>query len=64
MRRWLRLRKLLYPGLPWVIALVILGGLMLFFTFSRGLEETLFAYVSYVLSAYALTKAARLSAEK
>lgn len=54
MRRWLRLRKLLYPGLPWVIALVILGGLMLFFTFSRGLEETLFAYVSYVLSAYAL----------
>lgn len=51
---WLKFRKWLYPGLPWVILLAALGGIMLFFTFSRGLEETPFAYVSYFLSAYAL----------
>nr|WP_325195013.1 hypothetical protein [uncultured Oscillibacter sp.] len=54
-RIWPKLKKLLYPGLPWVILLALLGSVLLFLTFIRGLEETPFAYVSYVLSAYALT---------
>lgn len=54
-RIWPKLKKLLYPGLPWVILLAVLGSVLLFFTFARGLEDTPFAYVSYVLSAYALT---------
>lgn len=54
-RIWPKLKIMLYPGLPWVILLVALGGVLLFLTFSKGLEDTPFAYVSYVLSAYALT---------
>lgn len=56
-RIWPKLEKLLYPGWPWVIVLVILGSVLLFVTFSRELTETPFAYVSYVLSAYALAVA-------
>lgn len=54
-RIWPKIEKLFYPGLPWVIVLAILGSALLFFTFSKELTETPFAYVSYVLSAYALT---------
>lgn len=54
-RIWPKLKKLLYPGLPCVILLVALSSVLLFFTFTGGLEDTPFAYVSYVLSAYALT---------
>ena len=50
-----KLKKLLYPGLPWVLLLAVLCSVLLFLTFTRGLEEPPFAYVSYVLSAYALT---------
>lgn len=48
------LKKLLYPGLLWVILLAVLGGVMLFITFSKSMENTPFAYIAYVLSAYAL----------
>lgn len=50
-----QLRKWLYPGLPWVIFLVVLSGALLALIFTQGLEDTPAAYVSYVLSAYALT---------
>lgn len=48
-----RLKKLLYPGPLWLVVLVALGG-ALYLTFFHSLEDTPFAYVSYVLSAYAL----------
>lgn len=48
-------KKLLYPGLLWVLSLDVLGGVLLFLTFARGLEDTPLAYAAYVLSAYALT---------
>ncbi len=49
-----KLKKLLCPSLLWVAVLAVLGGVMLFITFSRGIENTPFAYVSYVTSFYAL----------
>lgn len=52
-----KLRRWLYPGLPWVIVLVILSSLMLVLVFTKNLEDTPVAYVSYVLSAYALAVA-------
>lgn len=54
-RIWPKLKKILFPGLPCVILLAALGCAFLFLTFSKGLEDTPFAYASYVLSAYALT---------
>ncbi len=54
-RIWPKLKNMLYPGLPCVILFAALGCVSLFLTFSKGLEGTPFAYVSYVLSAYALT---------
>ena len=54
-----RLRQILhwlvFPGVPWVVLLVLLGIGGLSLTFTRGLEETLFGYVSYTVSAWALT---------
>lgn len=49
-----KLKKLLCPGLLWVAVLAVLGGVMLYITFSKGREDTPFAYVSYVISFYAL----------
>lgn len=54
MKREPKLRKLLYPGLLWVIVLAVSGGIMLFITFSGSMEDTPFAYISYVVSFYAL----------
>ena len=42
-RIWPKLKKLLYPGLSWVILLAVLGSVLLFFTFAGGLEDTPFA---------------------
>lgn len=54
-RIWPKLKKMLYPGLPYVILFAAVGCVSPFLTFSKGLEDTPFAYISYVLSAYALT---------
>ena len=49
------LKKLLFPGGRLVFLLAVLGAVSLYLAFATWLEETPFAYVSYVLSAYALT---------
>lgn len=53
-RIWPKLQKLLYPSWKWIVVLVLLSGGLLFYTFYNGIKETAFAYVSYVVSAYAL----------
>lgn len=56
MERWKTvLKKLLFPGGGWVCLLVLLGGVSLYLTFCVFGDGSPFAYVSYVLSAYALT---------
>lgn len=56
MERWrVVLKKLLFPGGGWVCLLVLLGGVSLYLTFCIFGDDSPFAYVSYVLSAYALT---------
>mgnify|MGYP006964298389 CR=1 FL=1 len=55
MERWrVVLKKLLFPGGGWVCLLVLLGGVSLYLTFCIFGDDSPFAYVSYVLSAYAL----------
>lgn len=49
------MKKLLFPGGGWVCLLVLLGGVSLYLTFCIFGDDSPFAYVSYVLSAYALT---------
>lgn len=49
------LKKLLFPGWRRVCLLVLLGGASLYLTFCVFGDRSPFAYVSYVLSAYALT---------
>lgn len=48
-------KKILFPGGKLVFLMVVLGTVSLYLAFATWLEETPFAYVSYVLSAYALT---------
>lgn len=56
MERWkAALKKLLFPGGGWVCLLVLLGGASLYLTFRVFGDNSPFAYVSYLLSAYALT---------
>lgn len=56
MKRWKAvLKKLLFPGWGWVVPAVLLGGVSLALTFLVFGDQTPFAYVSYVLSAYGLT---------
>ena len=56
MERWRTvLRKLLFPGGGRVALAVLLGGASLALTFLAFGEDSPFAYVSYLLSAYALT---------
>lgn len=56
MERWKSiLKKLLFPGWGWVIPAVLAGGASLSLTFLVLGPEHPFSYVSYVLSAYALT---------
>lgn len=56
MERWKAiLKKLLFPGRRWAALAVLVGGGSLALTFLVLGENTPFAYVSYVLSAYALT---------
>lgn len=56
MERWMAvLKKLLFPGGGWVALVVLLGGISLDLTFLIFGDNSPFAYVSYVLSAYALT---------
>ena len=49
------LKKLLFPGWGWVLLLTMLGGISLVLTFFVFGDSSPFAYVSYLLSAYALT---------
>ena len=49
------LKKLLFPGWGWVLLAVLLGGISLALTFLVFGDSSPFAYVSYLLSAYALT---------
>lgn len=56
MERWsAALKKLLFPGGGWVALTVLLGGASLALTFLIFGDGSPFAYVSYLLSAYALT---------
>lgn len=56
MERWrVALKKLLFPGWGWVVPAVLAGGASLALTFLVFGDDSPFAYVSYVLSAYALT---------
>lgn len=56
MERWkAALKKLLFPGGGRVCLLVLLGGASLYLTFRVFGDSSPFAYVSYLLSAYALT---------
>lgn len=56
MGRWRAvLKKLLFPGGGWVALAVLAGGGSLALTFLVLGEDSPFAYMSYVLSAYALT---------
>lgn len=56
MERWKAVgKKLLFPGRGWVLLAVLLGGSSLAATFLYFGDSHHFAYVSYVLSAYALT---------
>ncbi|MBD5133442.1 MAG: hypothetical protein HDT38_03060 [Clostridiales bacterium] len=56
MERWRAvLKKLLFPGWGWVALVAVLGGIFLALTFLVFGDTSLFAYVSYMLSAYALT---------
>ena len=56
MERWKAvLKKLLFPGGGWVALAVLLGGASLALTFLVFGEDSPFAYVSYLLSAYGLT---------
>ena len=56
MEPWRRvLKKLLFPGWGWVALAAVLGGVSLALTFLVFGEDSPFAYVSYLLSAYALT---------
>lgn len=56
MERWrAALKKLLFPGGGWVALAVLLGGASLALTFLVFGDSSPFAYVSYLLSAYALT---------
>lgn len=56
MERWkAALKKMLFPGGGWVGLLVFLGGVSLYLTFCVFGEDSPFAYVSYLLSACALT---------
>ena len=56
MEQWkVVLKKLLFPGGGWVCLLALLSGVSLYLTFCVFGEDSPFAYVSYVLSAYALT---------
>ena len=52
---WFKVHKFLYPNWNWIIVAVLLGGTLQFITFYKSMTETPLAYVSYVLSAYALT---------
>ena len=56
MERWRAvLKKLLFPGWGWVSLVTVLGGISLAATFLVFGDDSPFAYVSYILSAYALT---------
>lgn len=56
MKRWKAvLKRLLFPGRGWVILAVLVGGASLCLTFQVLGEDSPFAYLSYVLSTYALT---------
>ena len=49
------LKKLLFLGGKLVFLLAVLGAVSLYLAFATWLEKTPFAYLAYVLSAYALT---------
>lgn len=56
MERWRAvLKKLLFPGWGWVALATVLSGISLAATFLVFGDDSPFAYVSYILSAYALT---------
>lgn len=56
MKRWkAMLKKLLWPGGGWAALAVLLGGISLALTFLVFGDDSPFAYVSYLLSAYGLT---------
>lgn len=56
MERWkAAMKKLLFPGGGWVLLAVLLGGASLALTFLIFGEVSPFAYLFYLLSAYALT---------
>lgn len=48
------LRRVLCPGSFLTVLFVLIGAGSLVYTFANGLDHTVFAYVSYPLSAYAL----------
>lgn len=48
------LHRLLRPGTGWMLLLTVLSATALIFTFTTDRQDTIFAYVSYILSAYAL----------
>lgn len=55
MSRWTAmLKKLLRPGGGWAVSAVLLGGVSLALTFLVFGEDSPFAYISYLLSAYGL----------
>ena len=55
MSRWkAMLKKLLRPGWGWVVSAALLGGVSLALTFLVFGEDSPFAYISYLLSAYGL----------
>jgi len=49
------LLRALRPGPVWIILLILLSAAALVFTFGLGRQDTIFGYISYALSAYALT---------
>lgn len=58
------LKKILFPGRKLVLLLVVLGTVSLYLAFATWLGETPFAYIAYVLSAYALTVSVALVVTK
>lgn len=56
MKQWkAALKRLLFPGWVWVVLTSLLGGVSLYLTFCVFGDSSPFAYVSYLLSFYALT---------
>lgn len=49
------LRKIIFLPFPLILLLVICSAVSLVYVFSKGIDNTAFAYFSYALSAYTLT---------